>query len=254
MTVAPPSPSLLAVTRAALALAAAHPDSALPCPGCASTVNASNLAGHLAKVHGLPHDLSPSPSTTPFTLSGSDGRTWIIAVAASTVWLAGLIAFAMLHSPAPPLELLLVFVSAVPVVGLVALEVQGKLRTELRVDSQRLVLRGVFGLGERVVPLPARLETGRRIASKPAPPGLPYAEHETIEHDAGGYLRIVSGSAQVTITAEKAPGLGKHWLEAGWTRGPRARAHDMRVSAAELQQLTLHLASLGLLTPKPAKH
>ena len=251
MTNASLAPSLLAVAPAALALAAGHPESALPCPGCASSVNAPNLAGHLYKVHGVPSDLQPSAATQPFTLSGADGRTWILAVLASTLWLAGLVTFAMLHSPAPPLELLLVFVSAVPVMVLVALEVQGKLRTQLRVEGQRLVLRGVFGVGERVVTLPARLESGRRLESRPAPPGLPHADNETIDHDAGSYLRIEGGGARLTITAQKAPGLGRHWLEEGWTRGSRARAHDLRVSPAELVQLTLHLASLGLLKPKP---
>lgn len=253
MTPGAASPSLLAVAPAARALAAAHPDCALPCPGCASTVNAQNLAGHLAKVHGVELDQGASAATTPFTLTGPDGRTWIVAVATSALWLAGLVAFVMLRSPAPPLELLLVFMSAVPVVVLVAREAQGKLRTQLRVDGQRLVLRGVLGLGERVVTLPARLESGRRVASRPAPPGLPYPEHQTVDQDVGCYLRVVSGRASLTITAEKAPGLARHWLEEGWARGPRARAHDLRVSSAELVQLTIHLASLGLLKPKPGE-
>ncbi len=247
-----PCASLRAVVPAALALAEAHPDCALPCPGCGSAVNAPNLFGHLQRVHAVPSSAQASTTTPPFTLTGKDGRTWLPVAALAVVWLAGLCAFAVFRSPAPPAELLLALLSAAPLAVLVALEVQGKLQTQLRVDGQRLVLRGVFGLGERVVALPARLESGRRVERRPAPPGLAH-EHESIDHDAGTYLRLESGGTRVTVTAEKAAGLGKHWQDAGWTRGPTARAYDLRVSAAELVQLTHHLAALGGLTPKPSK-
>ncbi len=247
-----PSASLLAVVPAALAFAEAHPECALPCPGCGSAVNAPNLAGHLQRVHGVSPGVLPSLTTQPFTLTGKDGRTWLPVAALAALWLAGLCVFGMSRSGAPPAELALALLSAAPVVGLIALEVKGRLRTQLHVDAQRLVLRGVFGLGERVVPLPARLESGRRVESRPAPPGLAH-EYESIGHDAGSYLRLESAGARVTVTAEKAAGLGKHWQDAGWTRGPTARAYDLRVSAAELVQLTHHLAALGGLTPKPSK-
>ena len=39
------------VSTVAHELAAAHPQAKLPCPICANTLNASNLASHVAKVH-----------------------------------------------------------------------------------------------------------------------------------------------------------------------------------------------------------
>lgn len=252
MTAPGASASLLAVVPAALSLAAAHPESALPCPGCGSVVNAPNLAGHLQKVHGVPASVQPGPRTQAFTLSGSDGRTWKLVVAVVLLWFLGLLGVMAWRTPVPPLALGPLGITAVALGLLIVLEVQGKLRTQLHVDGPRLVLRGVFGLGRRVLTLPASVESGRRIERRPAPPGLAH-ENEAVDHDAGAYLRLTSTGVQLTILGERAPGLANHWQAEGWSRGPQRRAHDVRVSAVELVQLTCHLAALGLLTPKPAK-
>ena len=252
MTAPSASPSLLAVVPAALSLAAAHPASALPCPGCGSVVNAPNLAGHLHKVHDVPVSMQPGPGTQAFTLSGSDGRTWKAVVAVVLLWFLGLLGVMAWRTPVPPLALGPLGITAVALGLLIVLEAQGKLRTQLHVDGQRLVLRGVFGVGQRVLTLPASVESGRRIQRRPAPPGLSH-ENEVVDHDAGAYLRLTSGGVALTILGERAPGLANHWHEEGWVRGPQRRAHDVRVSAVELVQLTLHLAALGLLKPKPAK-
>lgn len=252
MTADGPSPSLLAVAPAALSLAAAHPECALPCPGCGSVVNAPNLAGHLQKVHGVPASLQPRASSQPFTLSGGDGRTWKVVVAAVVLWFLGLLGVMAWRMPVPPVAFGPIGITAVAVGLLIALEVQGRLRTQLHVDGPRLVLRGVFGLGQRVLTLPASVESGRRMERRPAPPGLSH-ENESVDHDAGAYLRLTSAGVQLTILGARAPGLQSHWQAEGWSRGPQRRAHDVRVSAVELVQLTHHLAALGLLTPKPAK-
>lgn len=252
MTASGPSPSLLAVVPAALSLAVMHPESALPCPGCGSVVNAPNLAGHLQKVHGVPGSVQPGPSTQPFTLSGPDGRTWKLVVSLVVLWFLGLVGVMAWRTPVPPLALGPLGVTAAALGVLVVLEVQGKLRTQLHLDGPRLVLRGVFGVGQRVLTLPAIVESGRRIERRPAPPGLAH-ENQAVDHDAGAYLRLTRGGVQFTILGERAPGLANHWHEEGWVRGPQRRAHDVRVTAVELVQLTHHLAALGLLTPKPAK-
>jgi len=246
------SPSLLAVAPAALALAATHPECALPCPDCGSAVNAPNLAGHPQNVHGLSPSVQPSHSTQPFTLRGPDGRTRVAVVAVVVLWFLGLLGLMAWRTPVPPAALVPVALTAVAVGLLILFEVQGKLRTQLHVDGQRLVLRGVFGVGQRVLMLPARIESGRRIETRPAPPGLAH-ENEALDHNAGTYLRLGSGGVQLTILGDRAPGLASHWQEEGWTRGPKRRAHDVRVSPVELVQLTHHLAALGLLKPTLAK-
>jgi hypothetical protein len=144
-------------------------------------------------------------------------------VALVLLWFLGLLGVMAWRTPMPPLGLVPIGITAVALGVLIVLEVQGRLRTQLHVDGQRLVLRGVFGVGQRVLTLPASVESGRRIERRPGPPGLSH-ENEAVDHDAGAYLRLTSAGVQLTILGERAPGLANHWQAEGWSRGPQRRA------------------------------
>lgn len=86
----------------ALDIAAANPQARLPCPVCATTVKAENLAGHVAKVHAdvpVPDGKGKRWGFLPARLSIEDGavvmRTLLstrrVPLAGSTVEVGGLV-------------------------------------------------------------------------------------------------------------------------------------------------------------------
>lgn len=185
MTAAAPGPAASAAgprsaLTAALSLAALHPLATFPCPACAASVKAENLARHLEKTHPG----QPSGASLP---------------------------------------------------------------ARLRIEPGRVTLRRRFGLGRRRVALPAEVEIGRLVTSRPSAGTSSYADDYNVPHDevqAGTYLRLSNG-ASITIACRTSTGVRKHW--AGWTPGkPRRRAH-LRLDAPGFVHLQYALATRNTL-------
>ena len=118
----------------------------------------------------------------------------------------------------------------------------------LRVEPGAVVLRRRFGLGQRRVSLPAKVEIGGLTKSVPSAGMTSYADDFNVPHDdvpAGTYLRL-SGDGSIVVSCRQSTAVRKHWT--GWTPGPRRRRSHLRLEAPAFVALQYVLAESGSLT------
>ncbi|PRP92114.1 hypothetical protein ENSA5_51540 [Enhygromyxa salina] len=228
-------------------LAAAHPDATLPCPLCPATVKAENLERHLTKVHAAELQTAASETTR---WSGADKGIVVPMIGLLVAWGVGLTVAVALGVPIGDLGSAIVGGACLVAMGLSAAAVLGVFKARLELDGDRLRLRWLFGLGSRSVALPAKLESGRLVGKKLVAPGLSMVAGQAEDKDMGAYLRLSSGGSTITVGANKAAGLAKHWAQKGWSRGPKARLWSITVDRSVLVALEYQLAARGQLKPR----
>jgi hypothetical protein len=231
----------------ARSLAAAHPNTALPCPLCSASVNAVNLEQHLGKVHATA--LQESSPGGALRLAGVDRRVRRPLFALPIVGVLGIVAIVIAGVPLTDASVAIMTASFllfgfVPV--FVALRGLLKARIELDGDAVRLF----WAFGTTTVRLPAQLESGQLIER--ADDVLEHQQETgrgTDKH-AGVYLCLRQGDGSITVGAPKAAGLGKNWGAQGWSKGADRRSWDITVDRNALVAIEYHLAARGLLTPR----
>lgn len=224
-------------------LAAAHPDASLPCPVCGASLRASNLDGHVAKVHHTSAGPASSPND-PLVLVGVDGRIARVLAVPVALWVLVVGAVAVLGASLD--DRLGIALAALIVVAFVplVLALVGLFRARLVLEGDEIRLRYALGLLEARARLPAAIEVGPRIERRSVP-GISGDLAEDVR--AGVYLRL--GDA-LTIGARKGTGFRAHWSPDAWRSGPARRRCDVTLDRLSMIALEYHLASRTALRPR----
>ncbi|NUP07851.1 MAG: hypothetical protein HOW73_17525 [Polyangiaceae bacterium] len=226
-------------------LAATHPQAKLPCPVCVNAVKATNLDGHLAKVH-------PGATSAMSPWRGTDRRIVIWATAATLLGMAiAMIAIgsgSIRHGTGAAYALLAGFLAPllVAVAGLAS--VWGG---TLAIDGDVIVLRHSFGLGRRRIRLPCTIESGPLFVSRSTSVTATYdMNHPSKDVRVGSYLRLANGRRGITIASTGDSPFRETWNRAGWTAGKRRHWCDVKVRRDVLVAIEYELAARGMLVPR----
>lgn len=240
------SSNVAATVAIARSLAAAHPSATLPCPECSAIVNASNLVRHLGKVH--PTTRVESQPDSVVRLTGVDRRIQWPLAGLPILWVIGVAILFALGLPMTDASMIIVGASLLLSCAPLLAAMLGVFRAHLELDGEQLRLR--WGFGGSTIRLPARLESGRLFERRASVLDHQQETGPAHDEDVGVYLQLGDGNARLTVGAQKAVGLSKHWAAQGWSKGPKRRRCDIMVDRNALVAIEYHLAARGLLTPR----
>lgn len=221
-------------------LAAAHPESKLPCPTCAVSVKAANLDGHLAKVH-------PGATDALRPWRGKDYRivvTALLAIPPALAIVGAIIAATPISAGDRTGTFLLAGTGALFLtIALVGLT--GIVRGSITLAGDAIRLRHSL-LGRRTVRLPCAVEVGGLWGSRidSVTPAADYNQ-PTTPRKLGNYLRLSGEGKSITIACRHSTLVREHWT--GWTQGPRRRYCDLVIDREALVALEYELAKRGVL-------
>lgn len=236
----------LAIARGA---ATARPDALHPCPRCYSPIRGRNLATHLDTVHAE----RAAPSDEPAATVRVRGSARYLRIPLAIAFVATMLAFvplAVVHPHPTDAEVLVIGVVFLATFGPLLMVLLGRMPAFLELDASRIRLLGPFGREVRSIAWPCSIASGRMSERRPNPGST--ADHDAGSHevDAGTYLRLASGSSQLTIGGRGAPRLDRRWSTSGVAKGSKLTRWDITVDAASLVAIEYHLATRGLLEPK----
>lgn len=210
----------------------------LPCPVCAASVNAENLAKHIGKVH-------PDDSNAP-PWSGSDRAVLRPLIA----WFVLIVLQGALLPVVGDLLLFPVGIEMGLWLLLFGAALMDKLPAVLELDGDRLVVRHALGLLRRSVTLPpTKLEVGSLMEERSSSISSS-VNGPSFDVKAGSYLRIVGRKGSITLGSKNGTGIRKHWR--GWTDGGRTKSWDITLPAGVLVSIEYLLADRGSLEPTPS--
>lgn len=225
----------MSAIETARSLAASNPAAMLPCPICAVSLRASNLDGHLGKVHAGARALEG-----PWR--GTDRRVMVTLTALLALALCGMLAFITSGAFAPGGPVAMAMVAAEVVLCLLVVAAFfGAFGATLAFDGDRLVLRHSFGLGRRSARLPAAIENGALLR----PGNSVYrTETPTAPVREGRYLRV----GDLTIGCLQSTSFQAHWAPSGWRKGSARFTRDVNVDQATMVAIEYALVERGLLS------
>ncbi len=245
------SPEAVAAARAmSRSLAAAEPESMLPCPLCAAAVRGDNLARHLEKVHGERQPSSePAPGTYRWT--GPFRRLPPLAflpLVAAAGW-AALVLVAGLHLPAPA-DLVIITALLLTFFALVIAAEADRLTASMTFDGKTFSLRRSLGFRSRRVHLPATLEVGSVMENVVANTriGDQFYAYDKGTRRVGGYLRLDDGAGEITVAGN--PSVKELWDGSDLRVGKRRLRYDLRLDPPAFATLVYALAARGMLHPR----
>jgi hypothetical protein len=226
-------PDLIAVAKD---LVDKHPRARLPCPVCATSLNAVNLVNHIEKQH--------AGESVPTTFKGTDGRIFVASLVA--ILACGIVGAAIqLVAPfgAQHLATMVVLGIGVAAVFLGLLGLASMLPARLELGEKSVTLVYALGLVQKRVPLPIGVQIGSVVEGRSSPGANQSAHDEpSTEVKAGTYVKI--GSIVIGCPSHASPAV--HWK--GWTQGPARRIVDATLPRAAIVALEYHLAANGVLT------
>jgi len=232
------------IEHPAAQLAAAHPESVLPCPLCAATVKGANLDRHLAKVH--PGEALDGQSAER-SWSGPERLIARALIAVALLAMAGVAAAAWASRELDDALILGVIGIAGVALILVGLVLGGVplFSGRLSVRDEGFVLNHTLGLRRRRLSRVDRVEAGSAYLVRSTGSNSEGVGGTTSEEKAGVYLRLRAGRRCITVRCKHSAGLRKTW--GGWEQSRRSRRWHITLSPADFVELQYALYVMGKL-------
>jgi len=236
---------MIEVQHPAARLAAAHPDSTIPCPLCAASVKGANLDRHLGKVHrGSALDVV------------RDQRSWrgperlIVRPLIGLPVLAVIGIGAAMWGGRDPDETLVLGAACALGLGLilVGLVLSGAPLFHGRLSMQNggVVLSHTLGLRRRRLDRIDSVEAGSAYIVRSSGTNSEGSGGTTSEEKAGIYLRLRSGRRYITVRCKQSAGFRKTWV--GWEQGRRSRRWHITLNPPDFVALQYALADRSVLS------